>query len=566
MDPQTIASLVQAGRVDDAIGVLVGQIDAAPTDPRPARLLGILFAELGRYTEAASALVHAQVRGADDALTWFALGTVLQQAGLVLNAPDGPLDPERCQREAVARDPLLAAARANLALAQFDRDAFAEALATACAAVIADPGLPGAWDVLGRTLGLARLDPTAGLAAHRRAHRSNPNDRACHMNLISALDHGAGDATAQRAARRDWAQRHAPPAPALCDTLPTPDCILRVGYVSGDFTTAIGGAFNAVLAAHDRAQIKPLFYDTTDPAFAALDAAAAARRIAADSVDILVDLSGHATGQRLDLFARRPAPIQLTGFGLPFGTGLTTIDGLLLDPVSLPDDFPALEPRVTIAAPMAWAAPDNAPDPGPLPANLAGHLTIGVFNRPEKLTPVFFDLLGRIAALLPSAQFLFKQRRWDSSELTEAAMLQAGRHGVAADRLRFVGTLPDPAAHLSGYAAADLALDSLPFGGGLTTLETLWMGVPVLTIAGATLPGRITAGLLAASGLGEWVAPDSDGLIDRLLALTADLAAIRAGLRARIAAAAPFDPPQLARSLEDAYRRLWLAWCHDRNG
>jgi predicted O-linked N-acetylglucosamine transferase (SPINDLY family) len=206
--------------------------------------------------------------------------------------------------------------------------------------------------------------------------------------------------------------------------------------------------------------------------------------------------------------------------------------------------------------------PDYAPDVSPLPAREPGGVTFGGFHNPAKITPAVVQLWARILARLPRARLMLRYRGFDAPGLAGRYTALFAAEGIDPARLDLGGTLPH-AELLGQYAQVDLALDPFPYNGGLTTCEALWMGVPVITCPGETFAGRHSLGHLATVGLTETIARDAGQYVELAVALAEDLprlAAIRAGLRGRVAASPLCDAPRFARNLRALLRDVWQRW------
>jgi predicted O-linked N-acetylglucosamine transferase (SPINDLY family) len=295
---------------------------------------------------------------------------------------------------------------------------------------------------------------------------------------------------------------------------------------------------------------------------AALDDAALAARVRAEDIDILVDLAGHTAGNRLLAFARKPAPVQLTWAGYVGTTGLAAIDWLIADRFHVP---PELEPdhvERVLRLPdgyVSYSPPAYAPPVAPLP----DEIVFAAFHNPAKIGARAIALWARVLAAVPGSRLLLKYKTMDSA--ANRARLAAGfaAHGIAAERLVVEGASPHDRL-LARYRDCAIGLDSLPYSGGLTTLEALWMGVPVVTLPGRIFASRHSLSHLCNAGLADLAAGDEAGYvaIARDLALDrARLAALRGTLRARLAASPLLDHARFARGFEAALRAAWRDWC-----
>jgi len=415
---------------------------------------------------------------------------------------------------------------------------------------------------------------------------ASPDDAAFHSNLVFALNFvptaTAADHQAERAA---WAERHAngfskAVRPHTND--PDPQRRLRIGYVSSHFChQAATFAFAGVLLNHDRAQFEIICYSDTaqeDQITGRLRMRAdrwhhtrklsddeLADLIRSDRIDILVDLVGHMGGHRLLVFARKPAPIQVTAWGEPTGTGLKTMDYLFADPALIPSEERPLFAETIIDLPgaLGYWTPEKLPAPGPLPARANGFVTFGSFNRRAKITPEVLREWSAILRTLPDARLVLKAKQFGDPAEQDSLRDEFARAGMPVERVTFLGQT-GRAEHFAAYRTLDLALDPFPHGGGMTTLDALAMGVPVITRTGRTIPSRLAASCLTALDLKQFIAADAAGYVATAVTAARDLAALErlhAELPARLAHSSIGDARRYAAAVEDAYRAAWRRYC-----
>jgi len=354
---------------------------------------------------------------------------------------------------------------------------------------------------------------------------------------------------------------------------------LRIGYVSPDFRNHSCAWFiEPLLAAHDRRRFEVFCYSCTPVVdgvtrrlqaladhwhdLTTLDDAEAARRIRDHGIDILVDLAGHTGDNRLGIFARKPAPVQATWLGCPASTGLAAVDFRLSDPWLTPADTPEhyaerlwnLE-RVS----HCWQPAPDSPPVVPPPALLCGQITFGSFNNLLKLTPETAQLWARVLQAVPGSRLVLKSWPLDDPGVRAEVIGHFVQLGICADRLALLGSRSEHADHLSCYHSVDIALDPWPYNGATTTLEALWMGVPVVSRTGWQTASRYGAALLSAVGLDHLVAHSPDEFVEIACRLATDLpalASLRRELRPRLAASPLCDSVDFARALERAYLRM----------
>jgi predicted O-linked N-acetylglucosamine transferase (SPINDLY family) len=423
------------------------------------------------------------------------------------------------------------------------------------------------------------------------APKAGADEAAIGSNLLFALNAVPGIAAAAVfAEHRGWGERHAEPLKAKWRphaNVPEPERRLRVGYLSPDFRRhSVAYFIEPVLAAHDRRQVEVFCYasvlnrdEVTDRLQGLADRwrdvvglgdGEAAETICADGVDILVDLAGHTGNSRLSVLARKPAPVQGTWLGYPNTSGMTAVDFRVTDSVADPEgqaDALHTERLVRLDGGfLCYKPPADAPAVGPLPAHENGFVRFASCNNLAKAAAPAIAAWARILARVPGSRLLLKSKPLvhDGARRLVAERFMAA--GVGADRLDMLGWIVD-GTHLEVYRRVDVGLDTFPYNGTTTTCEALWMGVPVVTLAGDRHAGRVGASLLARVGLDDLVTRSGDDYVERAVALAGDLgalAALRWGLRGRVAASGLLDAARFARGLEEAYRRLWRQWCAGR--
>jgi predicted O-linked N-acetylglucosamine transferase (SPINDLY family) len=295
--------------------------------------------------------------------------------------------------------------------------------------------------------------------------------------------------------------------------------------------------------------------------------AALAQRIYEDAVDILVDLSGHTGGNRLQVFARKPAPVQVSWLGYPTTTGVSAIDYRISDWEVDPAGYEghSVERLVRMSSSYyCYRAGAQAPELAALPARRTGHVTFGSFNNLAKVSGALLQLWGRILQALPQSRLLLKSKTLLDHGVRRRVLERMSEAGIDVERVRLHGWSRESGEHLSLYGEVDIGLDTYPYNGATTTCEALWMGVPVITLKGASHASRMGASLLKAAGLAQFVATSEEQYV-RLAVELADqlerLEQLRAGMRERLRDSALLDEAGFTRELERAYRQMWQSWC-----
>lgn len=425
-------------------------------------------------------------------------------------------------------------------------------------------------------------DLAAGLACSRRAVEAGA-PAADHSALILAMQYDSStppEAVYEEAIR--WAARHAPvpaqPEPHTNEALP--DRRLRVGYLSPDFRNhPVGRLLEPILRKHDRRQVEVVCYSdsaTTDAVTTHLRAMAdrwrniadrtdedVERMIRDDGIDVLIETSGHFAGNRLTLMVRRPAPVQVSALGYCGTTGIRGIDYRLTDVHSDPpgmtehlhtESLLRLDDRCWVFRPF-----DETPPVRPLPALTKGRVTFGCLNNAAKLSDATLACWGRLLQRVPSAQLLLLARRTAAETLSRRlreAQLDASR----------VSFMPPGSrqTYLEAYHQIDVALDPFPFNGDNTTADAMWMGVPVVSLAGRSFAARRGLSHLTNVGLGHLAVLTTDAYVDQAVRLTDDLqnlAAVRRSMRDRVIRSPLGDSAQFVIQLESTYRAAWQTWC-----
>jgi predicted O-linked N-acetylglucosamine transferase (SPINDLY family) len=292
---------------------------------------------------------------------------------------------------------------------------------------------------------------------------------------------------------------------------------------------------------------------------------ALAHQIRDDQIDVLFDLAGHTADNRLLVFARKPAPIQITWIAYAGTTGMEAMDYIIADARVIPPGSEAhYRERVMRLAGgyVCHDPPEDSPAVGPLPAAMAGHVTFGSFNNPLKISTQAASVWAAVLRRVPGARLVIKYFGLADEATRRRIREMLVRQRADAERIDLLGE----GAHgelLAAYNTVDIGLDPLPYTGGLTTCEALWMGVPVITCPGGTFAGRHSASHLAGVGLGEWIAADLDQYVELAVKWASDLerlAELRAGLRGRMLRSPLCDGKRLAADLARQVRQAWREW------
>jgi protein O-GlcNAc transferase len=462
---------------------------------------------------------------------------------------------------------------------------FSEAITYYHLAIARNPAYAEAWNNLGNSLKELGEIPGA-IAAFRKRVELDPKNWAAQSNLLLTLWYDARLSTDEIVAEhRCWNELHAAGVvsaePFTNDK--RSDRRLRIGYVSPDFRRhPVASFFEPLLANHDHAQVEvfcyshPLHVDDVTARLrgyadhwreiAALSDEQAAALIRQDRIDALIDLAGHTAGNRLGIFARKPAPVQVSYLGYIGTTGMTATDYRVADGQTEP---PGVEPWYTeklVRLPRTFACyqpPPDAPDVGALPATRNGYITFASFNALGKITDEALGLWAAILGALPNSRFVMSAVGLQDSAAQRRIREFFTTRGIPPDRLELLGFAPMPK-YLELHQRIDILLDTFPVNGHTVTCHALWMGVPVMTLAGKSYAARLGASVLTNLSLPELIATSHEDYARKALRLAANparLTEFRETLRNKMTASPLMNVAQFARDLEEACRKMWQAWC-----
>jgi predicted O-linked N-acetylglucosamine transferase (SPINDLY family) len=430
---------------------------------------------------------------------------------------------------------------------------------------------------------LQQSNAEAAVSCFDRSLAINPDDEITLSARIFALDFiGDCDFAGQQAARSEWwhriGSRISAEHPAQYDNDRDPTRRIVLGYVSADFREhSAAFAFRPVLERHDKTRFEVICYsgspadDTVTDSFRQV--AGRWRNalhwsddqlmdcILADKVDILIDLSGHTDGNRLRTFARKPAPIQITAWGHATGTGLPTIDYLFSDPALVPSEVRHLfaEQIFDLPCAMIIEPPPTASRSAEPPVTSNGYVTYGVFNRVSKLSDAAIGVWTQILRSDVTSRLIIKDRLIDDASTRNMLLEKFARHAITPDRMLLLGSTSREE-HLATYRRVDICLDPFPQAGGVSTWESLYMGVPVVAKLGSGVSSRMGGAILSTIGMADWVAADNDQYVEIALRSTPErLRAIRHELPDLIDRRC--SPAAYTRAVDAAYRTMWQKYC-----
>jgi predicted O-linked N-acetylglucosamine transferase (SPINDLY family) len=508
------------------------------------------------------------------------LGSILQQQGRFEEA-------EACLRQALRLKPDSAEIAYNLGIVLWERQEIEEAIACNQRAVGLKPDHAEAHAHLGNGL-MDRGQLDDAIAEYRVALRLKPDAAQIHSNLVRILHYHPGyDPPAIAEECQRWDARHAEPLAKEIRphaNLPDPERRLRIGYISPDFRDHVDSFFTVpLLSNHDHGRFEVFCYAQvvrpdalTDRLrgdadvwrdIVGLSDQRVAELVRGDRIDILVDLKLHTANNRLLVFARKPAPVQVTWLGYPGTTGLSAMDYRLTDPyLDPPGLFDAFYSEESLRLPDTFWCYDpltDQPTAGALPALESGAITFGCLNAISKVNDGCLALWARVLQAVPGSRLLLQAPQGPARDKVLAG-LQRG--GIAAARVRFADRLPRPE-YLKLYHQIDLCLDPLPYNGHTTSLDAFWMGVPTLTMPGCTAAGRAGWSQLCNLGLKELAAETPEQFVALAVQVASDLPRLRelrGSLRQRMEQSPLMDAGRFARNVESAYREVWRRWCEGR--
>ena len=568
-------TLVSSGRARDAVAVFTRALQLQPNFPEAQNNLGTALRACGQIKDAIAAYRKAiELRPAyPEALN--------NLAGAV--RADGRLDEAiAIYRQAIALRPTYAEAYDNMGHALRTNKQLDEAVAAYRQVLALRPDSAGTLSTLGDTLKDVGLLDEA-LQCYRKSLSIKPDSRT-NENLLYTILYQTDDPALLWQEHARWNQTFARPimprAPRF-DNDRNPDRRLRIGYLSPDFRAHCQALFTVPLFSHhDRQAVEIFCYanvDQPDTTTAQIKPYAdqwrdivkltddqAADLIRSDRIDILVDLTLHMGFSRPLIFARKPAPVQVTWLGYPGTTGLTAIDYRLSDPFLDPTpDQEKFYSEKTVRLPDAFWCYDALITGLPaneLPALRGAPFTLGCLNNFCKITEPTLELWSMVLNALGTSRLIVLAPTGASRDRISRGL---ALRGIDPARIEFVEFLPREK-YLAQYHRIDLCLDTIPYPGHTTTIDALWMGVPVVNLPGRNSIARGGISILRNVGLPELIARDAQDYVQIVKSLATDLprlAALRASLRARTEESPLMNAPRFARNMESAYRAMWRTWC-----
>lgn len=490
-------------------------------------------------------------------------------------------------RRAIEINPESAQAYNNLGMIQQDRGELEEAFKNYRKALDIKPDLAEALHNCGNVRSAQGMQDQAAAFLHK-ALQLKQGFTLAHSNLLAILNYSKHDLNEVFHEHKQWAQRYGDSLTGIFthgnkDESKHP---LRVGYVSPDFYNhSVAFFLEPLLSAHCSRDFEVVCYSDVrwpDDTTARLRSLAGTWRnvcgitdgklanlIHTDRIDILVDLAGHTEHNRLLVFARKPAPVQVSYLGYPGTTGLPGMDYRFTDgwadPAGQADSYHTEELIRLPGGFLCYRPPQEVRAVTGRPGKTAAEIVFGSFNNLAKITPEVVAVWAEILQRVPRSRILLKNKSLGDQATCQRVRSLFSEHGIDEQRLELCGFTVSKTDHLQLYNRVDIALDTFPYNGTATTCEALWMGTPVVTLAGQSHAGRVGVSLLSMAGLREFIADSAEAYVNiasRLADNPQQLAGLHGSLRNMLLESALCDGGRLAREIEAAYRSMWRAWCN----
>jgi len=581
MSPLTLQELQraishhQAGELSEAQVIYQKILEVIPDNADALHYLGLIYYQTGD-SESAVTLISKAVAISPTHLMYSNLGAALQAQGRHDLAVEN-------YQAAIALKADYADAYNNLGAALQEQGRLAESIKAFQKTLALNPHYASAQNNLGNAF-LAQGNLKEALDCYRSSLKLNADNLSTHSNLLLALSYYPQCTPQQylNEARMfgDKVLAKAKPYTHWPSFLADrKEKKLRIGFVSGDFKIHPVGYFLESILKHINpsklelvayyaqlkedeltARIRPYFKQWN--IISGLSDEFVAQKIYNDSIDILVDLSGHTSKNRLAVFAWRAAPVQVSWLGFFASTGVPGMDFLLTDPTSVSEaqrNYFSEKFWYLPETRLCFTPPDSDLIPGLLPAKQNNCITFGCFQNLSKINDRVIAVWGEIFKALPTARLVLRNKQMSCLEEVENFQLRLSWVGIIPERVKIDGLLARED-YLASYSEVDIMLDTFPYPGGTTICEALWMGVPTLTISGDTLLARQGASLLSCAGLPGWIAQSEEEYITKAIQHSANielLSVLRESLRAQVLETALFDASRFSEQFEDAMFGMW---------
>ncbi len=565
--------LMQQGQLNEAVQCYQRALTLNPNNAETYHNLGYALSELGNLAKAIDCYYRALALAPKEAKTHKNLGEILRYQGQLEKAITA-------YRQALALNPNEAGIYNNLGTVLSQVGKLSEAITCFQQALQLDADFLEARSNLASAL-LYQGQTQLAITYYKQALAKQPN-ALTHSNLLFALHYTVAYDLATLFSEHQQFNKHYAVSviPSLLKERQLASK-LKIGYVSTDFHKhSVAYFFEPILAHHDHEQFEIFCYyngTTTDKVTQRLQNYADhwincnswsdevfVTEIRQAQIDILVDLNGHTNHNRLLVFTRKPAPIQVTYLGYPSTTGLTAIDYRItdnyVDPENRSDSFHSEQPLRMPTSYFCYRPDEDSPPVNSLPVTEKGYITFGSFNNYAKLSTDILAIWAQVLNTIPNAKLLVKSRSLNDPNTRQRFKQELAQFDIDSGRLILANYATSTAAHLSHYHQIDIGLDSYPYNGATTTCEALWMGVPVVTLVGEKPAARMGLSILSALGLTELIAHTSTEYVDICVKLahdTAYLQQLRANLRTQMQNSPLMDAVTFTNHLEAAYQQMW---------
>jgi protein O-GlcNAc transferase len=570
-------TLQAQGKLNEAETCYKNALEFKPDSADILCNLGSCLQEQGKADEAIACYRQALTANPDDINSLNNLGVSLQTNGKLDEA-------KTCFEKTIEIRPDYTRAYINLGMVYYDYGNFAHALALYQQALKIDPSYSEALFSIGVAL-QALCRPQEAFSYYQQAAAINGDYQKPHDNLLMTLQFIPGvsldDLHLAHARFGEQFEKNLKPHWPIHSNTRDPNRRLKIGYVSGDFRMhAVSYFIEPVFAQHDKSQFEVFCYSNSSKRDAFTERLIAeadhwqpclsmsddllAQRIEDDGIDILIDLAGHTAHNRLLTFARKPAPIQITYLGYPGSSGLTAMDYRLTDNFTEPGNDRYYTEKLLRLPDSMWCyrPAEDMPDLTPLPALTNGYITFGSFNNINKVGEDCIKLWAALMRCLPTSRLLIVTV--PEGEVRARVTQQFQALGIVAERLAFHGKLPSIEFRRM-LQQVDITLDPFPVNGATTTCESLWLGVPVLSLVGERFLSRAGLSVLSAARLPDFAAATPVEYIKTATLLANNLtllADIRSGLRDHLMVTPLLNHQLFTRNLERLYREAWISWCN----
>ena len=575
---------IELGLYEEAIICLQQAASLEPEHPEIHYNLGLVYQELGPLETAISCYEKAFSLKPD----YFEAHNNL---GYILMAQNRMEESITQFKQVLSIKPDFADAYYNLGNVYLILNQLEDAFTQYQHAISIQPDFPEAHNNIGNTLkDCGQLDQA--ISHYEKALALKPSYAAVHSNLLYSLSY-KHDIEPQKLfeAHKQWTQQH---AQSLINAVKThnnntqADRCLRIGYLSPDFRThSVAFFIEPILANHNRDKFEVFAYynSTVDDNMTKriqtmvdvwhniiyMSDEEVCKLIKDDGIDILVDLTGHSSNNRMSVFALKPAPIQITYIGYSTTTGLPTMDYRITDnwtdPPGTTEHYHTEELLRLPQVFLCYQPPLEYPEIEDLPAKKSGYITFGSFNNATKINLEVVSVWARCMQSVPESRLILKAKQFNDIKTRQNFLSMFEQYDISHERIEFISWITSLSEHLDIYNRMDIALDTFPYNGTTTTCEALWMGVPVITFSGKIHQARVGGSILTNIGLPQFITDTHDEFVEKTVELALDtvtLSAIRNELRNKMKLAPLTNARQFTQALEDEYHQMWKRWCDNK--